>query len=267
MGLPMIDDPRTIYTRLLQERRAEIARREERHKTLGYVRLGVLVCTGAVVWLALASQRVSITWTLLPVAIFAALLVAGDHLLRIIERRRRAARFFERGLARLDGKWAGTGESGERFLNPEHPYAQDLDLFGKGSLFELLSTARTHIGEDTLARWLLAPAAPETIRARQEAVDELRPRLDLREDLAVVAEEARTGVDPVALASWGEAPPLLGPAHFREKLWCLTTLGVLALAAALATALQSVGLFGTPQTAKIFLLDVRVFALFFRIRG
>ena len=136
-----------------------------------------------------------------------------------------------RPLARLEGQWAGHGQTGDRYLDPAHPYAADLDLFGKGSLFELLSTARTHIGEDTLARWLLAPADPATVAARQQAVDELRPRLDLREDLAVLAEEAHTGVDPVSLAAWGEAPVLLPPAT-RPVLWLFTAIGVVGFAAA-----------------------------------
>ena len=122
-------------------------------------------------------------------------------------------------------------------LDPAHPYAQDLDLFGKGSLFELLSTARTHIGEDTLARWLLAPAEPATLRERNQAVDELRPRMDLREDLAVLAEEARTGVDPSALAAWGEAPRDARPQ--RSGSWTVgrsRRSGVAALAAMLMSA-------------------------------
>ena len=141
------------------------------------------------------STGLTIVWTVVPAAIRGPDGGAARRT-RELEKQRRAARFFESGLARLEGRWAGTGSTGDRYLDPAHPYAQDLDLFGKGSLFELLSTARTHIGEDTLARWLLAPADPATVRARQQAVEELRPRLDLREDLAVVAEEARTGVDP-----------------------------------------------------------------------
>jgi len=252
-AVPMRDDPRAIYTRLLDERRADIALRVERHRRLGYLRLGIVAVGVGVVWAALATQKLSISWTLVPIAMFAALMVVGDKLLRAIERRRRAERYFEKALARLDGKWAGTGEPGDRFIDPEHPYALDLDLFGKGSLFELLSTARTHIGEDTLARWLLSPADPQTARARQEAVNELRPRLGLREDLAVVAEEARTRVDPVSLAAWGEAPARLGAGHMRVKLWLLTTLGVMALAAALVLGLQSVGL--APQFNGVLCRD------------
>ena len=108
-----------------------------------------------------------------------------------------------------------------------HPYAQDLDLFGIGSLFELLSTARTHAGERTLASWLLEPADRQVVRARQEAVTELRPRLDLRERLAVLTEDARTGVDADSLAAWGEAPARLGGRGLRLALWaCLSLIHI-----------------------------------------
>ena len=248
-------DPRTAYSQLLKERRADIALRESRHRNLGYARLAVVMAAVALVWAALATQAFSIAWVIVPIAIFTALLIVHDRLLRVTERRRRAARYFERALARLDGKWPGAGEPGDRYLRPEHPYAQDLDLFGKGSLFELLSTARTHIGEDTLARWLLAPAEPPVVRARQEAVDELRPRLDLREDLAVLGEEARTGIDPVSLAAWGEAPPLLGPGRLRAVLWLFTTLGVSGLAAAFAVFAAGFGILHISERANVILRD------------
>jgi len=99
----------------------------------------------------------------------------------------RAAALYDQGLA-VSTTFGRKGATGERFLNSAHPYAQDLDLFGHGSLFELLSTARTRVGEETLARWLLAPATPDVLRDRQAAVAELRPRLDLREDLALLGE-------------------------------------------------------------------------------
>jgi hypothetical protein len=251
----MPSDPRLVYSRLFEERRSDIAWRERRHRTLGYGRLVAVMGAAAVVWLALAGQ-LSIVWIAIPIAVFAALVVTHDHLLRMLERRRRAQRFFERALARLDGHWAGTGEPGDRYLDPAHPYARDLDLFGPGSLFELLSTARTHIGEDTLARWLLAPAAPATARARQEAVDELRPRVDLREDLAVMAEESRTGVDPVSLAAWGEAPGLLERGGLHAAVWALTATGVVGASALIAYLLSLMGAVRISEPVSILLRDV-----------
>src|SRR5882672_797887 len=180
----MMPDPRPLYSQRLAERRAEIARSEHRHRILGYGKLAVFAGGAALVWLALLNRSISIIWVLIPAALLAGLLVTHERVLRHQERLHRAERYFEKALARLHGNWPGTGEPGDRYVNASHPNALDLDLFGKGSLFELLCTARTHIGEDTLARWLLTPAAPEAVRARHEAVNELRPRLDLREELA-----------------------------------------------------------------------------------
>ncbi len=118
-----------------------------------------------------------------------------------------------------------------RFLDPAHPYAEDLDLFGKGSLFELLCTARTPVGEELLADWLRAPAPPPVVRARQEAVAELRSRLDLREDLAVLGEEVRSAGPSEALAAWGAAKASLDSYATRLAAALLACLGVIGLTA------------------------------------
>jgi len=237
----VMQEPREIYTALHKERRASIIVSEGRQHRLGYWRLGMVGAAGALVWLALSASRITILWTLIPAAAFVALMVAHASLTRQLERKRRAARFFERGLARLDGTWPGTGSTGDTYLDLAHPYAQDLDLFGIGSLFELLCAARTRAGEQTLARWLLEPADPAVARSRQQAVTELRPRLDLRERLAVLAEDARTGVDADSLAGWGEAPPRLGGRGLRFALWACTLLGIGGAAAGIALLLNLTG--------------------------
>ena len=166
------------------------------------------------------------------------------------------------------GDWDGHGETGERYLDPAHPYAQDLDLFGKGSLFELLSAARTHIGEATLAKWLLAPEAPEVVLARQAAVEELRTQIDLREQLAVLAEDARTGVDPVSLALWGEAAPQLSGRGLRASVWAFRILGIAGLAAGFIGMIAAAGFLKTPAWVQVsgrdlFLLALAVNGIFY----
>ena len=123
---------------------------------------------------------------------------------------RRGAVFpiIERALARVENRWAGGGNQGERFRSATHLYADDLDVFGRGSLFELLSTSRTAAGERFLAGWLLAPGDRDDVTARQGAVEELRPRIDLREDIAVMGEEIRAAADDRVLKEWGEQPPV-----------------------------------------------------------
>jgi hypothetical protein len=253
----MTQNPRQVYSQLLQDRRTEIARSERRHRMLGFSKVALAASVAGTLWIALL-HMISVFWALVPAALVAALAVFHEHLLVLLERRRRAEHYFERALARLDGKWAGTGEAGDRYLDPAsaHLYAQDLDLFGKGSLFELLCTARTHIGEDTLARWLLAPADPESVRARHEAVVELRPRLDLREELAVLAEEARTGVNPVSLAAWGEAPWLMEGHRLRVAAGVLSALGALGFCAFLGYAADRLGLVRITESTTILCRDV-----------
>src|SRR5207248_4768854 len=123
----------------------------------------------------------------------------------------RAVTFYERGLARLEDRWQGTGQTDTRFLaaDEHHPNAEDLTLFGRDSLFELLCTARTRTGEDTLAAWLKAPAAVEEVHSRQAAVAELRDQLDLREDLALLGADVRGGVDFAGLVAWGNTPAIV----------------------------------------------------------
>jgi hypothetical protein len=231
----MTPDPRSTYHQLLSDRRSALARLQERHRTLGYAKLATAGIALLLIWLSLARGTFSIVWVLVPIAAFAILVVVHGGLLQVIERVKRSERYFEASLERLDGNWSGAGEPGERYLDPEHPYAQDLDLFGKASLFQLLCTARTLMGQDTLADWLKSPADAETVRQRQESVHELRPRVDLREELAVLAEEARSGVDPAGLARWGEMPVRLreGPREgwFRAQVRIYTAIGLIAFAA------------------------------------
>jgi hypothetical protein len=252
----MTPEPRDTYEALHEMRGASAVRCERRQRRLGYWRLAAVAVAGAVVWLALAGPRITILWTLIPAAAFTALLVAHARLTRRIEKERRAARFFERGLARLAGSWQGTGNTGDAFLDLAHPYAQDLDLFGIGSLFELLSTARTRAGERTLAGWLLEPAEPPQVRARHCAVTELLPNLALRERLAVLAEDARSGVDADSLAAWGEAPARLGGRGLRLALWSSTVLGICGAAAGFTLLLHLTGTVALGYGARLWLRDL-----------
>jgi hypothetical protein len=151
---------------------------------------------------------------------------------RLLDRRERASRavaFYQRGLERLAHEWVGRGDAGERYRPENHQFADDVDLFGRGSAFELLATSRTLSGRDMLARWLLTPASPEDARARQASVRELAPRLDLRERLAVEGEHADQDVHTTRLRDWATAPIRLHSAPARVVFLGLS-LGIAAVA-------------------------------------
>jgi MutS domain V len=200
-----------------------------RARLVSNARLLCFLLFAAVGWMAFGTHLLARGWTLAPAAIFVALVILHDRLLRREARAGRVRRFFEDGIARLEHVWAGRGDAGERYRDPLHPYAEDLDLFGEGSLYELLATTRTISGCDRLAGWILGAADPATIRARQRAVEELRPRVDLRLEMAIAGDETGSAGEQEALAAWAGAPAAALPGAI---FW-------LALA---ATGLSSAGL-------------------------
>jgi hypothetical protein len=200
------------YRERLAERRAATAQDDRLHGRLASLRLALFAL--AILILAVRGSA-GAPWLAVPLALFIPLAFYHGRVLNRRDRSARAAAFYERGLARLEHRWIGTGSTGERFRNPDHLYADDLDLFGRGSLFELLATTRTSGGESVLASWLLNPAPPETIAARQRAIDELAPRLDLREAIAVLGPEVQSRVRTEDLQAWATAAPLLTSAWPR----------------------------------------------------
>lgn len=207
--------PSQEYNERRHAREALVAHWNTIHIKLGNIRLLLAIAAAVLGWLSLLKHLISFWWLLAPLMIFIAVAAYHTKVLRALACAERAVVYYKKGIARIEDKWAGRGETGERFLDPHHIYASDLDLFGKGSLFELLSTGRTRIGEETLAQWLLAPSQSEVIHARHAAIAELRRLLDFREELAVAGEDARVGVRPEELTKWAESPRQLQSAWLR----------------------------------------------------
>ena len=204
-------NPIAEYQRRLAERRAAALREQKLFRRIGNARLGTGLAGVGLAFFVFGEVLISFWWLIIPLLLFLVLVLMHARVVESLERANRSVLFYERGLERLDNRWKGKGETGDRFRNPAHLYEEDLDIFGKSSLFELISTARTRAGEDALAGWLLAPGERAEAIARQQAVQELLPFLDLREELAVLGEAVRSTMDPEAVARWGEAPEVRFP--------------------------------------------------------
>ncbi len=219
-------DPAALYSERLSELQLAQVIDRKQERLFGYTKVAVAFATIAAALILL--YYVKFLWLLLvPGGTFAFLAVLHERRLQQIRLRQRAIGFYERGLARIEDRWAGSGETGERFLDAGHPYARDLDLFGSASLFELLCTARTRAGEERLASWLLTAASATEILARHGAIRDLSQRVKLREELFCVGETVRAGVHPDELAQWGEHKLILKTMPIRITT---TFLGVLWIA-------------------------------------
>ena len=109
--VPEPTDPRAEYLRRLEGLRTERARYEAQHRRLGIAKLALGGATLVLIGLALVAKLISILWIVGP--LFAILLLAVIHgrVLKRLERCLRAIAYYERGLARIDNRWVGSGET------------------------------------------------------------------------------------------------------------------------------------------------------------
>lgn len=220
-------DPYDEYNARLKERSAALQRLERRDRLISTLRLCIGLVTAVLLWLIFVSRLVSLFWLLVPLALFTILAILHEKTIRQKASVHNAVRFYRNGINRITDRWFENGNPGQEFLDESHLYAADLDLFGKGSLFQLLSIARTQTGEKTLASWLCQTSSREVIQARQSAVEDLRMRLDLREELARLGEDIRVAAHTDLLMRWSNSPPLLPglvPRLIAPLLVVLTTL-------------------------------------------
>jgi hypothetical protein len=197
--------PAEQYSQRLKEREVRLVGFDRMHARIGSIRLVLGASFLIMFWLCV--RHALPAWSLLvPIAAFVAVLVYHQRLRALRTQSQRAAEYYRAGLDRIHDRWSGKGTTGERFDVHHHIYGDDLDLFGSGSLFQLLCAARTQIGEDVLCQWLLAPANIATITERHASITELRDRLDLRESMAIEGEALRIELHPQTLQDWAQAP-------------------------------------------------------------
>jgi DNA mismatch repair ATPase MutS len=230
---PHSPSPSEEYKQRQQARETQVAHFESQHRRFGNLRLLVVTATLVAAWFSLHRDAFSAWWLLLALLLFLVIAILHANVLRKRSCAERAVNFYRNGLARIEDRWIGTGQTGTRIDLHSSLYATDLDLFGPGSLFELLSLARTRMGEDTLANWLLSPSPVAEITQRHAAIAELRNRLDLREDIAILGEDLKVGIHPDALIVWAEAPNQLPHTWLR---WLSLLLAIAAVAAAIVWA-------------------------------
>jgi hypothetical protein len=236
----MVDD---VATTPLEDYKGRLLACEERevklkaaHVRVGYVRLVLVVVFLLTAWFTIF-QRYGPRWSVVvPIVLFLAVGLVHSRTMRRLKLAQRSAELFRRGMARIEDRWIGMGERPVSGLSAAMQarvgtslYAYDLDIVGRGGLFELLCVARTRMGEERLLEWLLEPAGVEEILERQAAVEELRGRIDFRERMGVAGDAVVVGVNAEALRGWAEAPDTLTQGWMP---WVAGVLGVAAVGAA-----------------------------------
>lgn len=203
----------------------------------------MLAATGAGVWALQGTAPRGTGWAAVAaLGVFVALVAVHERVERRIRWHATVAGWHREARARLRRAWTDLPVPWAPDLDPHHPFAHDLDLFGPVSLFQLLGPPGTQAGRATLARWLLEPAAADVIEARQAAARELAANPELRERLAahgrVVGDVS--AFDLGVFFEWAEGERWL---HARPGL--VGAIAILAIATPALLVLQVMGRCGT----------------------
>jgi hypothetical protein len=109
-------------------------------------------------------------------------------------------------LKRMNGEWNKFADAGEDFVDDNHNYSGDLDIFGKNSLFQWINTAKTFIGREMLRDLVSGVIGDmDDVRERQEAVQELTAMLNWRQRFTAEGMvKAKKIYNPEELIAWGK---------------------------------------------------------------
>lgn len=197
--------PLDFYTRRASELRSDA---DEGVRVAGSYRAGVffLGLIGCAIFYESVITKMLPWWSFLlviPIGLFLSLQAGriNTKALKLF----RLCDYYGDGVSRLKRDWDSLDE-GQEFIDPNHFYTTDLDVFGRGSLFQLLCSARTHAGRETLATWAKTPADREEVLARRTAISELRTRHDLREALVLAGSLKVSDCRPGTFRTWVAEP-------------------------------------------------------------
>ena len=218
--------PLDDYSTRKRDREGVAAARERTHIHLGNAKVAIFIAAVVYTAYALGNNPSETVYAVLGVS-FIALSVWHEVVMRALTRARAAVQYYDDGIARIEDRWMRDTPSGERFRSRDHPYADDLDIFGPRSLFQLLSCCRTPMGEERLASWLLQASPVATIRDRQMRVAALRDRVDLRERIAVVNAGRRRSIEATKLIAWAESMRIMPPLRIVVVLMALAFVAAL----------------------------------------
>jgi len=183
---------------------------ERQYRRISYVRLGSFICLVAVfIVLTQVQIMAALIWLVIGIAVFGKVMAWHE---RFKQRADRAKTFKEINECELlstehDHSW---NKDGAHFSDLNHPYAGDLDIFGRSSLYQLINRAQTNVGQEVLADWLSNAGEHDEIGRRQQAMSELVAELEFRQNLQVEGAHLEPADrDFEDLKAWLTSPNLL----------------------------------------------------------
>lgn len=250
-----MNEPARLYSEKLSFYTDELQRVSAKVKRFAWYRFFAFV--GIFLPLIILSWQIATLYSTLPLIILFFFLIKRNLKLdKIKQRLVIKKKLLEDELKALDHSFLHF-ENGEEFLDVEHSFAYDLDLFGEGSLFQYLNRIATVEGRQLLADWLQKPLREkEEIERRQEGIKELAEmplwRLDFLTEGNLFQESAEQYKE---IRAWAEME--LGLNYSGLLKWLIRIVPAITLLAAIPAIL---GLSNFYLVAMVFIQFMLLFA-------
>ncbi len=206
------------YRQRLQDLQLQLSLQLKNKSKLGWLRFTVALCIIACVYLLWPKGLVFvIPVSLILLIVFVRLVFADNKNKHAIQHTRHLIKINEDEVKALADDYYHFAE-GNEFIPKDHLYANDLDIFGRASLFQYINRTTSEMGGNTLAQWLLNPADAGTILERQIAIKELNTKTEWLQQLqAYGKEQIIKNITQQRLGFWLNEPDKF--LHFKHWKW------------------------------------------------
>lgn len=179
-------NPLEFYNQTLQQTKTEL---EITNKKILYISIiRILLFLGCIITVYMLWNKDTMTMTLSVMLVIIPFLLMIKLHNRFFHKRKyleTKSEILEKELEGLNNNYSSFDE-GKEFVNPEHMYSFDLDIFGKKSLFQAINRTCTYIGKKTLAQWMMNHLNDKkSIETRQKAIKDLANRNEFRLNFAI----------------------------------------------------------------------------------
>jgi hypothetical protein len=204
------------YQSTIQTLTADLKKLKKKKDLVAWSRFFLLIAAIAVFfYLRPYGAGYALLASTLLVAIFLRLVVLSATNNEHITNTEQLLRINREELEVLDGRYTQR-QQGNEYLPPIHEYAQDLDIFGRASLYQYINRTTSEQGAAVLASWLLQPALPIQIRPRQEAAKELAPQYKWRQQLQAFGSLDRITLKTATrISNWFKEPDSFSKPHWK----------------------------------------------------
>ena len=222
-------DPRTFYNSQINRYNTHLKKASQKLAFSSLLRLTVFLAMAFLVYFFFGNITAVVATILIGIAIFLVLVSRHSDLKYERDKNRELIRINETELSILERNFREL-PTGSEFEDPEHPFSQDIDLFGSSSFFQYMNRTALVEGKQQLADLLLSNNI-DKIERKQDAIKELADKADWRQNFSALATLVKTETRTGTILKWLREYEFFVPAVMKWLPWLFSAISLVVIAA------------------------------------